>query len=628
MIKLLKKTICIIICLTIILGEGTALEIYASYKSIRNDIDSYIAEKRAARSDNLSYVGEGTAENPFHVGTEELLSGIRYNPSAHYILVANIVIKNRNFIPIPNFSGSFNGAFFTISGLHIDLPAQDDVGLFANCLPGFSITQVVIDNADVTGRSRVGILAGNTTDGSITLCSIRNSKAAGTGSSVGTISGHASRTCIWGNESLASATGQTDVGGLIGLYSNSTNVNYGVTNNRVVADITAANGHASGVIGRASGFIANNYYVGILSGSSVSGVFRTVGESYGYGNLFYSPDRAGSRTEDEMKIRATYSGWDFNFWNIKENETYAFLRHFEFLDKEPEPDTDIELNLTPLDLSIRIDFTKLNNPHLHGYIIYRVDDGQNTVIKNLGTNEAPEYIDKNLIGDTEYSYFIEAYIGTQIVGRSQVKSAVAINRDTIPPKANPGFDFNCIVNETARFSGELSTDNVGIVLYMWDFGDGSPVVNTSRTEHIYREPGIYTATLTVRDLAGNTDRASIRVTVYPDGQAGSLIVTVIDKVTRIPVPYATLYIECPQNPRLIAADRNGQAIIVNEPGNYDISAYSYILSCENICLLCRQVLIEALSTWLVVGICFRTSVYVINCKNILQIIVAYLLQIC
>ncbi|MGB9135105.1 MAG: PKD domain-containing protein, partial [Candidatus Bathyarchaeia archaeon] len=44
---------------------------------------------------------------------------------------------------------------------------------------------------------------------------------------------------------------------------------------------------------------------------------------------------------------------------------------------------------------------------------------------------------------------------------------------------------------TVAFDGGGSTDNVGIVSYVWDFGDSS--TGTGRaTTHIYTSPGTYT----------------------------------------------------------------------------------------------------------------------------------------
>jgi subtilisin family serine protease len=64
------------------------------------------------------------------------------------------------------------------------------------------------------------------------------------------------------------------------------------------------------------------------------------------------------------------------------------------------------------------------------------------------------------------------------------------------------------------YDGSPSTDDFGIGSYSWDFGDG--VKGTGKTvSHIYAQPNqFYTATLTVFDLAGQSNSKSIQV--YPN----------------------------------------------------------------------------------------------------------------
>ncbi len=65
------------------------------------------------------------------------------------------------------------------------------------------------------------------------------------------------------------------------------------------------------------------------------------------------------------------------------------------------------------------------------------------------------------------------------------------------------------------FDGSGSGDpDIGDTLtYVWDFGDGSPTVETqtSTTNHTYGQAGTYTATLTVRDSDGAQDTTTVRI---------------------------------------------------------------------------------------------------------------------
>jgi len=63
-------------------------------------------------------------------------------------------------------------------------------------------------------------------------------------------------------------------------------------------------------------------------------------------------------------------------------------------------------------------------------------------------------------------------------------------------------------------NGSGSIDDRGIVSYSWDFDDGlTETTDAPSIEHLYQAPGIYEARLTVTDEAGQTDTASIPITV-------------------------------------------------------------------------------------------------------------------
>jgi len=85
--------------------------------------------------------------------------------------------------------------------------------------------------------------------------------------------------------------------------------------------------------------------------------------------------------------------------------------------------------------------------------------------------------------------------------------------DTTKPTANAGQDQIVNVGATVTFDGGDSTDNVGIVSYEWNFGDGTTGTGKTTT-HVYTSPGTYTVTLAVNDVAGNTATNSITVTVH------------------------------------------------------------------------------------------------------------------
>jgi len=67
--------------------------------------------------------------------------------------------------------------------------------------------------------------------------------------------------------------------------------------------------------------------------------------------------------------------------------------------------------------------------------------------------------------------------------------------------------------EAVTFLGTLSYDPDGaIMVFHWEFGDGGTGTNMLE-DHVYDEPGIYTATLTVVDGAGAIAATELRVIV-------------------------------------------------------------------------------------------------------------------
>jgi PKD repeat protein len=84
--------------------------------------------------------------------------------------------------------------------------------------------------------------------------------------------------------------------------------------------------------------------------------------------------------------------------------------------------------------------------------------------------------------------------------------------DKTRPVANAGQNQTINVGETVTFDASNSTDNIGIISYKWDFGDGATATGVTVT-HAYTNPGTYTVKLTVMDKAGNIGIDSVRVIV-------------------------------------------------------------------------------------------------------------------
>ncbi|PKP60125.1 MAG: hypothetical protein CVT89_00445 [Candidatus Altiarchaeales archaeon HGW-Altiarchaeales-2] len=95
-----------------------------------------------------------------------------------------------------------------------------------------------------------------------------------------------------------------------------------------------------------------------------------------------------------------------------------------------------------------------------------------------------------------------------------------------PPVVDANGPYSGMQYDVITFDGSGSSDDVGIVKYEWDFGDGKTGTGVN-AKHAYNSMGTYTVTLTVYDGANQTDTDTSTVTVtYSPCNAGSANVLV------------------------------------------------------------------------------------------------------
>ena len=112
--------------------------------------------------------------------------------------------------------------------------------------------------------------------------------------------------------------------------------------------------------------------------------------------------------------------------------------------------------------------------------------------------------------DSSGTYYVTLTVTNQ-AGLSDVETIIitAISSSNTAPIANAKAD-----NTTGpapfkvNFDGSTSSDDTGISSYLWDFGDGE-ISNEANPEHTFITEGDYTVTLTVTDIGGLTDEASL-----------------------------------------------------------------------------------------------------------------------
>nr|WP_154960251.1 S-layer homology domain-containing protein [Paenibacillus xylanexedens] len=268
--------------------------------------------------------GDGSVENPYLITSPEELNVIRDYPDKHYKLANDIDLTafleegngldgSTSWQPINNFSGSLDGAGHIITGLNIDLPFNSLVGLFGFIKDTGSVTAIGLEDVRIIGYGVVGGMAGSL-EGEIS-----NSYITGTvsGSSyyVGGLVGQAvNNSSIKNSYSMAAASGNSNVGGIAGFKHPTVMIE----NTYATGNVAATRQQGAIVGDGGSNLVINSYYDQI-----------TTGVSSGVGN--------GKSTE-EMKLQATFAGWDFDqIWFVSPHK-YPQLRIFVNAEPVASPD--------------------------------------------------------------------------------------------------------------------------------------------------------------------------------------------------------------------------------------------------------------------------------------------------
>ncbi len=146
----------------------------------------------------------------------------------------------------------------------------------------------------------------------------------------------------------------------------------------------------------------------------------------------------------------------------------------------------------------------------------------------IGTQADPIMVPGELAAGTPQWSFFEDMPGKEIPFTAENGAVTVATSDRQPPVANAGGNRTISTGTTytllgfsidfrplnISFDGTRSTDNIGISSFVWDLGDGT-IKNGSRIIHRYSGPDEYIVTLTITDLAGNSDTDTVFVTVTP-----------------------------------------------------------------------------------------------------------------
>ncbi len=198
--------------------------------------------------------GDGTPSNPYQISSVNELIDLSQNSGYwqyHFVQIEDIFFSSgtSGFSPIGNagfgataFSGTYDGSGHEITGLTLNRPGKDYVGLFGRT-SGATIKNVQLTDVDIAGDSYVGGLVGGNDDGTVDNCSSSGS-VNGEGDEVGGLVGHNGSGTVRDSNSSSSVTGTDRVGGLVGWNA------LGIVNNSTSSgDVEGSGIRVGGLVG-------------------------------------------------------------------------------------------------------------------------------------------------------------------------------------------------------------------------------------------------------------------------------------------------------------------------------------------------------------------------------------------
>ncbi|HJW26611.1 MAG TPA: MBG domain-containing protein [Rhodocyclaceae bacterium] len=302
------------------------------------------------------------------------LQGIKGGLSGKYVLGADIDASTTStwnsgagFEPIGSyatqFSGTLDGLGHTITGLTVNRPLADNVGLLG-CMGNAVVQNVGLVGGSVTGHAGVGSLIGLNLGGTVSN-SYATGNVSGSDAYAGGLVGLNSGGTVSNSYATGNVSGNVQVGGLLG------STEYGTVRNSYATGTVNGNTYVGGLFAYSySGTVSNSYAIGHVTGgnyagglagyvsnyTSVSKTYATgavAGSSYvgglvGYNNgglisnsywnttTFAGPGIAAGSTSGAtglfstaMQVQSNFAGFDFtNTWAIYQNHTNPLLRSF------------------------------------------------------------------------------------------------------------------------------------------------------------------------------------------------------------------------------------------------------------------------------------------------------------
>jgi hypothetical protein len=461
----------------------------------------------------LSAVAPGPRVDPYVIEDVADLQAVKNDLTAYYALSNNINASatsgwngGQGFEPVGDidnqFLGGLDGGGYAITGLYINRPNTDNVGLFGHIGNATVVKDVRLVNTTVVGARGTGTLIGRVTGNANTLiehCSAVGGSVTGNGATGGLIGSFNSwRTTPGGTDnpvlhysytnvavsSSASGGGRDKFGGLTGCSQKGTIQNSYSRSSVTVTDGSRIGGLAGCIDHR--GELLNSYSTGAVNTTNCISVGGLVGNKEGRGanigvvtHSFWDIETSGQttsadgtgKTTSEMQAQATFTdaGWNFDdIWAIasEENDGYPSL---------------IWAGFVPVELTIGGDFTAKNKTYdatsdaefdTYDLALSGVSGGHNVslvdvVIRfssiDVGSNQTINIASAALEGTDAHDYLLSlagAPTATADIVRRDITVA-ADDKSRIYGRADPALTYQVTNGSLAvgdEFAGELQRE--------------------------------------------------------------------------------------------------------------------------------------------------------------------------